>query len=229
MLIRACFVALLVAAAVGAVTIGQIDTFQGGTTLGWGVPGPSPNPPVVVSTGGPAGLGDAYLELTAVGGGGAGSRLAVLNTAQWAGDYTASGVTRIRMKVRNFGPEDLYLRLFFEDFELPGPPVNTGLSANAILVAAGGDWTTIIFPITASDLVTAGLGTPAGALADTNTFRIFHNPDPTFPGPGAGIPTVNALLGVDDIEALEAIPEPATILLIASGLGILALLRRKLH
>ena len=59
-----------------AVPVG-IDDFEDGTTAGWhvGDPAQHPAPPVNVSTGGPAGAGDAYLQLQALGGSGAGSRL----------------------------------------------------------------------------------------------------------------------------------------------------------
>ena len=83
-----------------------IDDFEDGTTAGWhvGDPAQHPAPPVNVSTGGPAGAGDAYLQLQALGGSGAGSRLSVLNLSQWTGDFT--GVPAIEMDVNNFGPED---------------------------------------------------------------------------------------------------------------------------
>jgi hypothetical protein len=222
--IRVLFVALVLVAQLSAVTIGQIDDFQDGTTMGWFVPGPSPNPPANVPTGGPAGAGDAYLSLVANGSGGAGGRLAVLNDTRWTGNFSA--ITGIRMNVRNFGPSDLYLRLLFEDFpDAGGPPDNLALSADAVLVPAGGDWTSILFRVTAADLVSGGFGTVAGALADTDTLRIFHNPDPSFPGPGVGIPLVNASLGVDDI-ATEGIPEPGTVSLLAAGLVGLLLANR---
>jgi hypothetical protein len=222
--LRVCLLVLALTAQLSAVTIGQIDDFQDGTTMGWFVPGASPNPPSNVPTGGPLGDGDAYLSLVATGNEGPGGRLAVLNESQWTGDF--STLTAIQMTVRNFGPSDLFLRLLLEDFpETPGPPDNVALSANAIFVPTGSDWTTIVFPVTLNDLVSGGLGTVAGALADTNTLRIFHNPEPSFPGPNVGIPLVDASLGVDNITAL-AIPEPGTISLLAGGLLALLAARR---
>jgi hypothetical protein len=204
-----------------AAVIGQIDTFEDGTTMGWLVPGASPNPPSNVSTGGPSGSGDAYLSLVATGGSGAGSRLAVLNEDQWAENYTAAGIVRIRMDVNNFGPADVYLRLLFEDFDRPGPPVNLALSTDAVFVPAGSGWTNVEFAVTPGAL-TALIGTSEAALADTNTLRLFHNPDPDFPGPNIGIPVVNVSLGVDNITAL-GVPEPRTLFLLACGLAALAL------
>jgi len=233
MSIRFLLLALAVSAApLSASTIGQIDNFQDGTTMGWFVPlTTNPNQPANVSTGGPAGVGDAYLQLTATGSAGPGSRLSVLNSSQWAGNYFASGVTLIRMDVNNFGPLDVSLRLLFEDIEGSGPPVNLALSANAVVVPAGSGWVTAEFPITAADLVPFDFGTAAGALADTDIMRIFHNPDPTFPGPNAGIPLVNVTLGVDNITAIGAInnviPEPSTMFLLAGGLLALFASSRK--
>jgi hypothetical protein len=207
--------------------IGQIDTFEDGTTMGWFVPGAHPIPPANVATGGPSGAGDAYLQLTASAAlGGAGSRLSVLNADQWTGDFLAAGIGGLRMNVNNFGPDDLYLRLLFEDFEGVGPPANLALTATPVFVPAGSGWTTVVFDISPDALVVETFGTVLGALSDVDTLRIFHNPAPTFPGPGAGIPTVNATLGVDNIEAV-AVPEPATLLLIAGGLaGVLRRHRR---
>jgi hypothetical protein len=213
--------ALLCSSAAQALTIGQTDAFEDGTTQGWGVPGASPNPPVNVATGGPNGTGDGYLQLVAsgAGAGAAGSRLSVLNSGQWAGNYLATGIRTIRMDVNNFGPDDLYLRLLFEDFEGAGPPVNLALTEDSQFVPAGSDWTEVAFSIDLDNLV-ALLGTALGAVTDTDTLRIFHNPDPAFPGPGVGIPTVNVTLGVDNITA---VPEPsAPTLALAVGLSLLA-------
>ena len=222
--VRACLLALTLAGSVSAITIGQIDTFGDGTTMGWLVPGLSPNPPANITSGGPAGVGDAYLSLVANGSAGAGGRLAVLNDSQWTGNYLAAGVTFIQMDVNNFGSTELHLRLLFEDFDGPGPPVNLALSALPVVVPANSGWRSVVFPISPGDLVVETFGTVAGALANTDTLRIFHNPDPSFPGPGVGIPPVNASLGVDNI--LADVPEPSTGLLIGIGLALFASRRR---
>src|SRR5690242_10432873 len=104
-------------------TIGQIDTFSTGTE-NWMAPDPdNPNPPTT-ALGGPGGPADQYLKLVANGGDfapeTAGSRLTVLNGAQWAGNYVAAGIRAIAMDVNNFGPDPLFLRLLFESF--PGAP-----------------------------------------------------------------------------------------------------------
>jgi PEP-CTERM motif len=206
------------------------DTFEDGTTMGWFVPsvmGAHPSPPTNIATGGPAGVGDSYLQLVAVGGGGPGSRLSVLNGSQWTGDYLAAGIAAIRMDVNNFGPDEMVLRLLFEDFEGPGPPENLALTLADITVPAGSGWMTVVFDLSLANLDVEAFGTVLGALSDVDTLRIFHNPDPAFPGPGAGIPTANVTLGVDNITALPAaVPEPSSMALFAGGLAA-ALARRR--
>jgi len=117
-----------------ALSVGQIDTFEDGTTQNWvvGLLGaPHANPPINVSSGGPSGVDDNYLRLTAVGGAGPGSRLSTINLNQWAGDYITDGITAISMDLYNQGQTDLYLRLLFAD-PIPGPATNLAFSANAI-------------------------------------------------------------------------------------------------
>ncbi len=204
------------------------DTFEDGTTMGWGVPGLSPNPPTNVVTGGPGGVGDNFLELVAIGGFVPGGRLSVLNSAQWTGDYLAAGITGIAMDVNNFGPDDVVLRLLFEDFENPGPPENLALTVADVLVPAGSGWMTVFFDLSLANLAVDTFGTVAGALSDVDTLRIFHNPDPAFPGPGLGIPPVVVTLGVDNITAITAqVPEPASILLLTGGLAATFARRRR--
>jgi hypothetical protein len=203
-----------------AATIGQKDTFTTGTE-NWIAPDPgNPNPPSI-ALGGSGGALDSYLKLVANGLAGPGSRLTVLNGAQWTGSFLTIG--GIAMDVKNFGPSDVFLRLLFEHMTIPNtPPVDLALSKNYIQVAAGSDWTHIVFPIDPGSLL-ALLGTADGALGTTTVMRIFSNPDPTFFGPGNGPPAIAVTLGVDNIAA---IPEPATAVLIAAGIGAVAWRRR---
>jgi hypothetical protein len=220
---------LLVLAAPGsasAVTIGMTDTFEDLTTMNWitaALGSPNPAPPKNVA-GGPGGAGDHYLELTALGGDGPGSRLSVINDAQWAGDYLAAGITSIAFDVNNLGQQDVYLRLAFEDFPGPPPP-NVAYSTDAILVPAGSGWTTVSFPIGVGDLTLVGTGTIADVLSSTDVLRIYHSQLPNFPNPVVPIAAINTIVGVDNITA---VPEPAAMLLLAGGLAA-AWKRFRLH
>jgi hypothetical protein len=204
------------------------DTFEDGTTQGWVANilnmGVNPAPPTNISSGGPLGAGDNYLQLTAVGGRGNASRLSAINLSQWAGDYIASGITAISMSAINLSTVDLFLRLAFED-PIPGPPMNIAYSSDPIVLPAGGGWTTIAFPVTPAFL-TAGLGTVEAALHNTTLIRLYHSQPDNFPNPEFPIPSVTAQLGVDNITA-TAVPEPATLVLLATGIGAMAAKRRR--
>src|SRR5712671_6591818 len=92
-----CAAAMLAvaSAATASPSLNQVNDFQGGQVSGWSNGGSAADP-VLVSTGGPTGAGDAFLRVNATGGSGAGSRLVTFNTNQrWTGNFTSAGVTAV--------------------------------------------------------------------------------------------------------------------------------------
>src|SRR5689334_12833204 len=97
--------ALAVAGIAGAqVVAGQTDTFSA-DTQSW--QGASPS---WISTGGPAGAGDGFLQLVSTGQSGPGSHMAGYNTLQWDGNYTAAGVAAVSADFNDLGSTDLVMR-----------------------------------------------------------------------------------------------------------------------
>src|SRR5438105_4973790 len=101
-------VLLAASAASASPIVGQIDNFQDGTTDNW-TNGRLPDP-VVISTGGPAGSGDEYLQVSS-GSFGGGPRLVAFNDSQWAGNFAAAGVSGVAMDLQNFGTSALSMRI----------------------------------------------------------------------------------------------------------------------
>ncbi len=181
---------LLAAPAFGQITVGQTDDFQDGTTQDWRN-GRDTDDVSNVATGGPDGAGDRYLQVVADGSFIAG-RLAVFNTEQWSGDFTAAGVARVTLDVNNTGANDLVLRLWIEgaggDFA----------STSGLALAAGTGWQRATFSVQPSALSAVRGGTDVNAtLADVFRFRVYHSPAVVAPGP-----EIVAELGLDNITAV---------------------------
>lgn len=224
MLAGAALALALAATPAAAITLGQADNFEDGTTQNWFAGGGPlgavpPIPPQVIATGGPTGAGDAFLQVTAQGGDGPGSRLAAMNVAQWSGSYAAAGIAAIAMDLINLGTSDLTIRLLLED-PIPGPPLNIAVTTAAAVLPAGGGWTNVVLPVDAAALATLQGSAPA-LLGNVTLLRLIHSPGADGPDPVAG------LLGIDNITALAtAVPEPISLAVLAPGLLGLAALRR---
>jgi PEP-CTERM motif len=201
--------ALMAAAAPAwALSLGMADTFQSGVDGGWSMGLSSVIPAAVVGSGGPAGAGDGYLSLVAIGGANANSRMTVIAGPQWNGNYTATGVDHITMDVNNFSSVDLDLRLALD--VLNGPPGVRALSSSAVHVPAGSGWVAVSFSLEPGALT----GQAAAALADMRELRLYHSSTAVFPGE-----QLVASLGVDNVTA---VPEPAAAWLLLAGLAALS-------
>ncbi len=200
-----------------AITLGQVDDFQGGTTQGWVDGGPSSVPPVNLPDAGPAGVGDNALEIATTGsGGGPGSRLVGLNSSQWVGDYLTAGVTSISIDLSSPNNVSLDVRLAFEG-------AGGNFVTPAVVVPAGGVWTSFSFSVDPGSLVAAPFagGSPAGTdasmtLGAVSRFRLLHNSAVSIKGAvvsSGGSPFAASLFA----DNITAVPEPTTWMLFSLG------------
>ena len=171
------------------VTAGQVDDFEDGTTQAWVEGGSSPNPPTNITTGGPAGANDNFLQDISAGGGGAGSRMVFYNQTQWAGDYTTQGIIAIKMHVK-VETNNLNIRIAFDG---GGGRFCTTTPIN---ITAGSGWNFVIIPISMSDFTSVGGSNIEDTLLDVNTVRILSSATPAWIGD-----SVAATMEVDNIEA----------------------------
>lgn len=194
-----------------AILLGQVDDFQnpGDGTMGW-IHGISHSAePDRIATGGPAGANDAFLRNRSLGGFGIGSRHAVINEAQWSGDYVSAGVTEITAWMANFGDAPLNMRIgvardFFGE---------RYVSADPVVVPADGQWYPVTFGLTAADLVaTAGTTPLDDVLSDVSQLRFMSAVAATFEG--------DAFAGEVGIDNITALPEPSALSLLALGVAL---------
>ena len=202
-----CFAVLLIATplTVNALSLGQIDGFQDGTTQGWGV-GAGTQPSNIPSNG-PAGATDHYLQYTSNGGGGTDSKLIIFNQSQWQGNYTNAGITGISLELKNFGSSTLSMRLAFFVNRTTGFSATTPFS-----LPADGNWHQAFFALTSANFTPIGSpGTFNSLLGNfTGQFRILDSASPAIEGDA-----IASTIGVDDIQA---IPEPSTFKLVSVAL-----------
>lgn len=194
-----CALALLATPA-AAITLGQIDTFEDDGTASWRRGAASSNHPANIASGGPDGATDNYLHQISTGTGTADSRMAMFNTAQWAGDYEGAGVGAIRMMVNNMGDTTLHLRVGIEG----GPGDTQYVSFESAVIAPGSGWTQVVFGLGDGDIAVAfGADSREQVLADVTELRLLSATG----GFSWIADRLAGVLGVDDIEAIAiAVP-----------------------
>lgn len=196
---------IFVAGRLFAITGGQTDDFEDGTLQSWANGGVGAPPVQNISTGGPAGANDNFLQVTADGSG-AGTFLTVFNRSQWIGDYIGAGVISVSMDLQNLGATNLSIHLAFKTVSTGG---SSGYVTEGFDLTAGSGWQHAVFLIDRDDMV--AVGTPAdfatffgGAFVET---RIINEVG-TLSLNGDG---VVGQLGVDNIHAnIAAVPESGT-------------------
>jgi hypothetical protein len=179
-----------------AITPGQVDDFEDGTTLGWGEGTPSPDPPTNEPSGGPGGDGDAYLRNVSTGVVGPGGRLVTFNISRWKGNYILTGVTHVRLHVANFGAAPIHLRIGFEG-TATAPAIPTKLvSREAVDAPPDGVWRQVIFAVRDLSRVEGDAGIDE-VLAKVAEMRILSAADTTWIGD-----RMAAAMGLDNITAV---------------------------
>lgn len=212
---------LCIVGTASAVTNGQIDTFQDGTTMGWsnGVPENLIN----VATGGPAGAGDRFLQLSADGTPDHGGRLTTFNLQQWLGNYVGQNINAIQIDLRNQGVTTLSIRLAFKSQNTMTAP---GYLSSAISLQPGSGWQHFTISIASANMIAVG------GPATYNTFFSSGIGDARFINE-VGTSTLNGdpIVGQVGIDNIRAVPEPSSIALLTTALILIAARRftRRIH
>ena len=207
-------VALCVARLDASVVLGQSDTFQTSDAMGWTI-GPNGGfVPAVISTGGPQGANDGYLQLISTGGSKQNSKLVMYNPFQWTGNFVSAGVTRMDLDMANFGPNALSMRVGFQD--------NVGSEFSSTVpypLPADGQWHHASFDMSPSAFtLIQGGSTASQALSNVGVLRLLSSTNPAYIAD-----TIAATVGFDNITA---VPEPGVGGVIA-GCALLLVKRRR--
>jgi hypothetical protein len=206
------------------ITLGQVDTFEDGTSQGWS--GSIVVPPT--PTGGPAGNSDHYFQLITEGTSLIGPpvpvELQTSNISQWAGNYLAAGVTGVEMDLKNnntFGG-NLFIRIAINEDKFTTMSKMAGYSSTtAFTLPPDGQWYHAVFSLDTGSLTPISSPQPlASDLANVVDFQILNSSSPSTIGDFISF----GALGIDNVHA---VPEPASISILISGIVGVALLRRR--
>jgi len=191
-----------------AITVGQIDDFQDGTTQGWSSPFSDPTPPVNQSDVGPAGIGDDSLFVEAA----AFESIAIENSSQWSGDYLSAGIDEILFDYENTGATTFSLGA-----TLSGPGGSVITFAGQSIPAVGG-WSAGSINLSSSNLFALS-GTVATTLANVTSVELNY-----ILGGAYNVASTPITFRLDNIRV---VPEPAAgVLALIAALAWLPLRRR---
>ncbi len=195
------------------ITLGQKDTFTGAAPGGfdnWTQGAFAPPGSLLLVTGGPGGGSDQYMQITATGGIGAGSRITVFNQVQWTGNYITAGVSSVEMDLRapTTNTQSLAMRVAYKN------ALGAGYSSTVpFTLPADGQWHHAVFKLTAADMT--AIGSPGSFdtfMTNPSEMRILNSSAPSLNGD-----SIAAVVGVDNVLAAGApVPEPAGVLAAAA-------------
>jgi hypothetical protein len=190
-----------VSSSLWAIDLGQIDTFEDGTTQNW-TDGAGGSGEVNITTGGPAGSNDNYLQVSSGAFGGP-IRLITFNRMQWLGDFVSAGVNAIEMDLRNFGASPLSMRIAIrEDAGGAGSPAY--VTSTPFLLPADDQWHHAVFSLDESSLTALfGPSALATVLSNPAEVRIYSSVAVSEIGD-----FISGQFGVDNITAM---PEPGAL------------------
>lgn len=172
------------------ISLSSLNDFQSGTVESW--TGYAPNISNV-STGGPAGAGDMYLNVISTGAG-AGGKIVFDNTSStWTGDWTSAGVSYITVSVNNLSGSSIDLRIALDGGG------GRYCTTNSYTVASGSGWTGISIPVSATDFTSVGGSSISSTLSAVTKFRILNSSTTSWIGTNS-----TNTLGIDNIHAANA-------------------------
>ena len=194
----------------------QIDDFEDGTTDGW-ANGAVPDP-LNISTGGPLGAGDNFLQITSDGSG-SGGKPTSFNRSQWIGNFIIAGVTGIEMDLKGFSsPGNANLSIRFSLRTSTGSGAPGYVTTSAFSLPIDGQWHHAVFSLSAMTAV----GSPGSlntVLSGPAEARIFH-------ATAANTVQGDTILGQFGVDNIKSVPEPTTPSCLVIVLGAVLARRR---
>ncbi len=215
--------ALLVATTAVAnaqITATTSDNFSSGKS-NW-ANGKNLNNVQLITAGGPAGAGDAYLQVVSSGQEGPGGRPIVFNRQQWTGNYSAAGVQAIAMDLINQGDSPLDMRVALRSSVADEAP--SYVTTSAIQIPNDKLWHHAVFPLTEDAMTVqfdeAGPFLFSDLMQNVAELRVLHNSEIE----AESVPFATTF-GIDNVQAI--VPEPAMgVLSLIGSLCLIANRRR---
>ncbi len=194
-------VALVFTHHASAAQVISVSDFQDNTTDSWTAQRiPASIAPKVVADGGPEGAGDAFLEITAQGGNGPGSKLAVFNSdISWTGNYLDLGANAIEVDMRNTSGGALSMRLVLFG---NGSTNDRWTSTEAFDLPSDGQWHSASFSM-AEDALSRVRGNSEYGAALGDVIRVMLRHDTGTPSAGGS--SISANVGLDNIRLVKAL------------------------